>query len=129
MNTILLVDDEPLVLAVHEEMFRNLGYAVIVAQDAKSALSYVRKGAAVDLVITDYCMPAMNGVDFIKTLRHSLPLVPVLVLTGSGQLELDPNLGVFACFHKPVSEEKFKRTIRDALEHAETKYVLLTALQ
>ena len=127
MKTVLLVDDEPLIRSLHEEMVISLGYAVITAGDAESALSRVITGDAVDLVITDYQMPGTDGIEFIRALRRVMPSLPVLMVSGVDDPVIDPQLGVFAYLHKPVGGAVFDRAIKAALAHAEMQHLLISA--
>jgi CheY-like chemotaxis protein len=118
MKTILLVDDEPAILTVLELLLNKFGYIVIPKSSAASALFLIREGVNVDLVITDYRMPGMNGVEFIRVLRRILPSVPVLILTGDITVEIEPSLGVFECINKPVLGKELHRIVRSAFDRA-----------
>ncbi len=125
MATVMLVDDNSLVLTVHELMLQDFGHKVISKGDAQSALSLIRAGEDIDLVITDYRMPLMNGIEFIKSLRQILPRVPVIMLTGYyNAAEIEPELDVFKCLSKPIKEKEFDLTIKAALDQTDTSSVL-----
>jgi CheY-like chemotaxis protein len=62
MKTLLLVDDELENLRSLGEILNHLGYKVIIKPDANAGLSVIREGIPVDLVITDYRMPGMDGL-------------------------------------------------------------------
>ena len=70
MKTILLVDDEKEILTSLGEILDRFGYTVIARTEAQAALSVVRDGAKIDLVITDYRMPGMDGLEFLNALRQ-----------------------------------------------------------
>lgn len=80
--TILLVDDEELLLAGLQEMLEIEGYAVITAPNGHQAMACLTE-QAIDLVITDLVMPEMDGVDFVQQLRQTQPDLPVIVVSGS----------------------------------------------
>ncbi len=118
IKTILLVDDEPENRRSYEEILSDLGVKVISEADGLSALSVVREGMPIDLVITDYRMPGMNGLDFITSLRRLLPKVPVIMITAFGDIETyvqSFSLGVFEYVNKPVTKEEFERIVKAAL--------------
>ena len=81
-KTILLVDDETDIRSVYAELLGDLGCRVLSEPDGPSALAVVKQGAGIDLVITDYMMPDMNGLKFIKSLRAMRPSVPVIMIPG-----------------------------------------------
>jgi len=120
MKKILLVDDEPAILTVLELLLNKFGYIVTLKSNAESALFLIREGVNVDLVITDYRMPGMNGIEFIRELRRILPSVPVIMLTGDITVEIEPSLGVFERINKPVLGKELDRIVKSALNRANT---------
>jgi CheY-like chemotaxis protein len=125
MKKILLVDDEPAILTVLEVLLNKLGYIVVLKSNAESALFLIREGVNVDLVITDYRMPGMNGVEFVRELRRILPSVPVLMLTGDITVEIEPSLGVFELINKPVAGKELDRIVKAALDRAATNRFIM----
>jgi CheY-like chemotaxis protein len=125
MKTILLVDDEPTILTVLELLLNKFGYIVIPKSNAESALFLIREGVNVDLIITDYRMPGMNGVEFIRVLRRILPSVPVLMLTGDITVEIEPSLRVFERINKPVLGKELDRIVRAALDRADANNFIM----
>jgi PAS domain S-box-containing protein len=89
--TLLLVDDEDLVRAGTAEMLRELGHVVHEASGGPEALGKLRSGLEVDVVITEYMMPRMNGVELANRVCEFLPDARILVITGyaGGDLHLD----------------------------------------
>ncbi len=121
MKTILLVDDDIRILESLEEILNTFGYRVISRPDAESALSLLREGIGIDLVITDYRMPGMNGVEFIMVLRQILPSVPVIILTGYASVEVylkSVSLGAFEYINKPVKMKVLNRIVKSALKRS-----------
>lgn len=84
--TILLVDDEELVRAGTADMLSELGYTVIQAASGAEAVEMLRTGLEVELVITDYAMPTMTGVEVARSVRSHRPETPVLLITGYANL-------------------------------------------
>ena len=119
MKTLLLVDDELENLRSLGEILHRFGYAVIAKPDAASALSVIRDGTPIDLVITDYRMPGVDGLEFLIHLKQILPNVPVIMLTAYGAVETylkSLSLGVFEYVNKPVKAKELGRIVKAALE-------------
>ncbi len=117
-KTILVVDDEPESLRSLGEVLSDLGYEIVARPSGREALSAAQDRAAFDLVITDFRMPGMNGLEFITSLRRVMPEIPVIMLTAYGDIETyfqSFSLGVFEYVNKPVSKEEFERIVKAAL--------------
>ncbi|WP_085808909.1 ATP-binding protein [Sphingomonas sp. TZW2008] len=113
--SILLVDDEDLVRAGTAEMLRSLGHEVHEASGGAKALAMVKRGLAIDAVVTDYLMPRMNGAQLATQLRELVAALPVLVVTGyaGGDLELGlPHLA------KPFRQAELGEALQRLVEHA-----------
>lgn len=82
-ETILLVDDEPLIRDLGETMLSMVGYTVLTASDGKSAIEvYSRRKSEIALVILDVVMPEMGGSQCLKALLDIEPRVKVLLASG-----------------------------------------------
>jgi nitrogen-specific signal transduction histidine kinase/ActR/RegA family two-component response regulator len=79
---ILLVDDEPLVRDGIAMMLGELGHRVVEAGGAAEALDKIQNGLRVDVVVTDYKMPRMDGAELARRLHGWQPQLPVLLITG-----------------------------------------------
>ena len=98
---ILVVDDEEAITYVFERYLSMAGYDVSVADNGSDA---VRAGEerAFDLLITDFRMPGMNGVEVIHALRRLQPGLPALVISGN-PIEAGTMLEGVRFLSKPVS--------------------------
>jgi len=90
-STILLIDDNAVQAAIRQTILKRAGYVVIAVLNPERALEQIRarSAVAVELVITDHLMPGMNGADFVKALRTTHPLLPVLVISGLDEAEAE----------------------------------------
>jgi len=86
LKTILFVDDEKEARRIFNEVLSDMEYNVIDKLDGLSVLSIVRLGVHIDLVIIDYRMPDMNGLDLVTTLQKILPSIPVIMMTAYGDI-------------------------------------------
>lgn len=80
--SVLLVDDEPLVRTATAEMIRDLGHGVEEAAGGAEGLARIEGGLSIDVVITDYMMPGMDGGALSRRIAEIRPNLPVLLITG-----------------------------------------------
>ena len=85
-GTVLLVEDDPLVMVGTSAMLEELGHRVLEAASGDAALKILAANAAVDLVITDHAMQGMTGLELADRIQVGWPLVPVLLATGYAEL-------------------------------------------
>ncbi|MGC8792781.1 MAG: response regulator [Bryobacteraceae bacterium] len=78
---ILLVDDNKLGLSARKALLEEQGYRVTTAASGEAALELFRR-ARFDLVITDFKMPGMNGIELIRAIRAERPAVPIILISG-----------------------------------------------
>jgi CheY-like chemotaxis protein len=78
---ILLVDDNKLGLAARKALLEEQGYRVTTAASGEAALELFRAGSF-DLVVTDFRMPGMNGIELIQHIRAERPGVPIILISG-----------------------------------------------
>lgn len=93
VKKILVVDDEEMIRRSTTRYLKMKGYDVIQAESAERALEILR-AEAVDLVVTDYRLPGMNGLELATAIKKDDPGLPVFVFTGDAIPVGDSN-GVF----------------------------------
>ncbi len=81
--SIILVEDDHALSRVWKTLFEMLGYQVSSYQTASDCLAQRKQAATFDVIITDYYLPDLNGVELIKEIRQDAPMLPAIVLTGS----------------------------------------------
>jgi DNA-binding response OmpR family regulator len=79
---ILLVDDDPLIRGLGQELLEHLGYRVETAGDGSEALEKFQGKERVDLVLLDYCLPGQNGFEILKGFKILDKRARVLVASG-----------------------------------------------
>ena len=120
--TILLVDDEEMVLNSMKSFFAiESSYNVLAYTSPMKALEDLdRPHANVDLVISDYLMPEMDGITFLARVKEKLPMVPRILLTGyadkENAIKAINNVGLYQYIEKPWDNEDLKLVIRNGLE-------------
>jgi response regulator RpfG family c-di-GMP phosphodiesterase len=120
--TLLLVDDEPAIVAALRRTLRGRGYRILGATDPLEALK-ILDSEQVDLVISDIDMPQMTGLELVAQIRRVRPEVVRILLTGRGTLDSALraiNDGeVHRFLTKPWSDEELRSTIEHALARLE----------
>jgi PAS domain S-box-containing protein len=120
-ETILLVEDEPLIRELSRDMLERQGYRVVLASDAKEAERMSAKAGSFDLLITDAVMPSITGAELARRIRASHPGLKVLFISGytSEPPEREETGGESAAFlQKPFSADSLGRKIRQILGRA-----------
>ncbi|HAM59170.1 MAG TPA: hypothetical protein DCQ64_28665 [Candidatus Rokubacteria bacterium] len=115
---ILLVDDEPKVLATLSELLRSVGHTVTASPSGVAALDAYGPGRF-DVVMTNLGMAGMNGWELAERLRALDRAVPLLLITGWGLRDEDQGrlaaLGIRRCLFKPVQPAELDAAIQEAL--------------
>jgi DNA-binding NtrC family response regulator len=122
-ETILIVDDEPLNLDLLEQELAELGYAVEKAGSGKAALEALVATTA-DLVLVDYQMPGMNGIEALGAIKKNYPALPVIIITAYGTIERAVEAikcGADDFITKPFDPDHLAVVVRKALEQARLK--------
>jgi CheY-like chemotaxis protein len=89
MATVLVVEDEDLLLSLNRMMLEASGYSVLTARDGVEALQLAKKySGSIDLLLTDVRMPRMGGCELVDEFRSISPDSKVLYMTGSSVFEL-----------------------------------------
>lgn len=118
-ETILLVDDEPIIIDVARDMLEILGYHVIVAHNGREAVDiYARQKDEIDLIIQDMVMPGMNGADVFQALKEINPDVKVILASGyimNKQIAAVMEQGCRAFMPKPFRLEDLSIKVREVL--------------
>ena len=118
---VLVVDDEIHIVYVVAIKLRNNGYEVITAGNGAEALELVREEKP-DIIVTDFQMPVMTGLELVKKLRQceATKDIPVIMLTARGfaiEDEQKQDLQISEFVSKPFSPKELLRSIEDILYH------------
>jgi PAS domain S-box-containing protein len=114
---VLLVEDDPTVLALTLDMLSTLGYSAMTATNAAEALEIIRSDAAIDLLFTDVVMPGgISGVELARTardLRHGLPVLLTSGFMGEGAVL---ETAEFPLLDKPYETAQLAAKLRKVLD-------------
>lgn len=116
---ILIVDDEPLIRESLYEILRIEDYQARMAASAEEALSILETENECDIVITDYKLPQMNGIDLLSRIKKDHPHIEVILITGYGNIEMAVDamkIGAYDYISKPINDNEFKMTIDKIVE-------------
>jgi CheY-like chemotaxis protein len=117
---VIFVDDEEAILKTARIMLSNQGYRVTVFSDARSALERFRSDSrAFDIMVTDYSMPEMTGMELIREIRAIRKDFPVILSSGYMNESMEAEArkaGVDELLPKPVTIHELCRVIRMCLD-------------
>jgi PAS domain S-box-containing protein len=118
-GVILVVDDDADVLDVAVGGLQELGYQVVAAEDGAEALRLLSGAERFDLMLADYAMPRMNGVELARAARALRPDLRVTLITGHADAEaVVATAGALSLLRKPFRLTELAATVRDALSDA-----------
>jgi len=117
-NQILLVDDDPYIRSLGGELLEKLGYGVDTAERGEEALEKVQQGRSVDLVILDYHLSGMSGLEVCRRLRTLAPEAKTLIASGfftAREIEQLKAAGAAGFLHKPFRVKELQSQIEEIL--------------
>ncbi len=119
-ETILVIDDEPVVLNILEKILFKIGYNVFLASNGSDAIHLIKSyPEKIDLVILDMEMPGLNGKETFFMIKNIRPEIKFIICSG---YDLDSrsqeiiNAGAFCFVQKPFRAEMISKKIREALD-------------
>ena len=118
MATILYLDDEPAIGLILEDTLERAGHRTIGAQTVPQALQALAE-QDIDLIISDYRMPGLTGLEFLELLQQEGSTIPLIMLTGYATIEhavASIKAGAIDYITKPVRPEQLELAVSQALE-------------
>ncbi len=121
-QTVLIVDDDPIIRSVEAQLLSSQGYNVLQAESGAEALRLADSGT-IHLLLTDFLMPDVDGLELTQKFRTVHPETPVLMVSGSLPPTDDriQNLGRFGFLPKPFKFDELLRKARTLID-AETPF-------
>src|SRR5437868_1471550 len=123
MATILCLDDEPAIGLILQDTLERAGHQAISAHNVPQALQALA-GGGVDLIISDYRMPGLTGLEFLALLRQEGYETPLIMLTGYASIEhavASIKAGAIDYITKPVRPQQLELAVGQALEYVRLK--------
>ncbi|MDA8433357.1 MAG: response regulator [Nitrospiraceae bacterium] len=119
MKKIVVIDDEPFILMMIEDKLRKAGFDVVTLRSSVDALSVIRKEKP-GLIILDWMMPELSGIELCKILKHDSEMagIPVFMLTAKGQdsdEQLGLRSGVARYITKPFSPKALLQMVEEVM--------------
>jgi signal transduction histidine kinase/ActR/RegA family two-component response regulator len=125
---ILLVDDEPQIVAVVKQLLEKLGYRVTAQTNSAEALeAFARQPDQFDLVITDMTMPNMTGDLLARSIWDIRSGIPVILCTGYNEMMTEDKaiaMGIRKFILKPIDKDELAMAIRSALSGSPPPYLI-----
>ncbi len=120
-RTILFIDDDSQLLETIAEFLEAVGFNVIKARTAESAIE-ILKGWKVNAVLTDLIMPGMSGLGFAQNLNQSQPGIPIVIYTGADTGDFESSLlNIHSVLTKPASSKVLIDTLSKAIADAQAQ--------
>src|SRR5258708_16932204 len=113
--TVLIVDDDSLVMTGTAAMISDLGHAAVEAHSGAEALDLLGSGLKVDVVLTDHAMPMMTGLQLAECIHSRFPGLPIILATGYAELPVDPATLGIARLAKPCTQHEIAAAIPQAV--------------
>jgi signal transduction histidine kinase len=113
--TVLIVDDDNLVMTGTAAMVLDLGHTPVEAHSGAEALNLLDSGLKVDVVLTDHAMPAMTGLQLAENIHQRFPGLPIILATGYAELPVDPATLGIARLAKPCTQDEIAAAIHHAV--------------
>jgi DNA-binding NtrC family response regulator len=122
---ILVVEDDPDMRDLLQDILEDAGYLVVVTSDGNRALTHIEESQEhIDLVVTDFQMPGIKGGDLLAKMRNLRPEAPVIVITAFGTVEHAVEMvkaGAFQYLTKPFQTSELLKTVEIALQQTEAQ--------
>jgi CheY-like chemotaxis protein len=117
---VLVADDDPGILSLIERVLGQHPFEVTLCDDAESALVRLQRSGAFDILISDFMLPGISGLDLIRQVRNSAATanLPIVMISGHGNYAMDArakSAGANAFLRKPFTLSQLKKTVQQLL--------------
>ena len=135
MDTILVVDDDPVMRVLLERMLKHDGFALLNAEDGVEAQDVVRATSdAIAGILLDWQMPNMNGLEFLKWIKKEpdfehIPVIMATSMKDPENIRDGIDAGAFYYLTKPIEEKVLRSIVRAAISDLRQKQSLLERIR
>jgi CheY-like chemotaxis protein len=112
---ILLVDDDSAVRDVTASILEEIGYVVLKVGSGGAALDALDQNTKIDLVLLDFAMPGMSGIEVASHVKRKFPALPILFLTGYADRTAVGDVGEQSIIRKPFIDDELITKVDTAL--------------
>lgn len=119
-SKILVVDDEEQLVQLLARQLERLSHTTYMANSAKEALDILQQDKAIDVLVTDFKMPEINGVELIAKAMKIDPRIQGIIVTGYLDDEIADNAmqaGAVRCFEKPLDVVQLEKAIENCMQN------------
>jgi CheY-like chemotaxis protein len=118
---VLVADDDPEICMLIKTILKNGPYAMTICNDAESALVHIQRDESFDIIICDFMLPGISGIDLITQVRanDSTARVPIVMISGHNNYAMDArakNAGANAFLNKPFTLSQLRSTVSNLLQ-------------
>ena len=114
-KTVLVVDDDAVVRAAAVDMLESYGYDVLFSASATEALELLGSKRPIQLILADYKLGGMNGIELVRQARMLRPDLKAILISGFGDLKARSKEEGIMVLQKPLRAEQLLQHVRDAL--------------
>ena len=113
---VLVADDDPEICTLIKTILRNATFEVTVCSDAESALVYLQRDKGYDILISDFMLPGISGIEFITMVRANAATakIPILMISGHSNYAMDArakSAGADHFLNKPFTLSELRSTV------------------
>ncbi|GAC1422392.1 MAG: hypothetical protein NVSMB5_15930 [Candidatus Velthaea sp.] len=116
---VLIADDDPEICTLIKTTLKSGSYAMTVCNDAESALVHIQRGQPFDIIICDFMLPGISGIDLITQVRTTGSDVPIVMISGHTNYAMDKrakSAGANAFLNKPFTLSQLRSTVASLLQ-------------
>ena len=120
---VLVADDDPEICTLIKTILRNASFEVEVCADAESALVHLQRDKAYDILISDFMLPGISGIELITQVRlnRATAALPIVMISGHNNYAMDSrarSAGANAFLNKPFTLSQLRTTVQSLLAGA-----------